>query len=209
MFNISFETTWTLGKATALTDSDYISALIRLRHSLFKRVLEQANRDGSDLSEDLADDLYDGNNEPRAEWTSVLSWFLDVLSLSKIPPSYLVMEPTSLPQDSVCFFYIDPMWVHAYLDGAISFGNHIKSHKKDTVKAALKLALTRYLETGNSESNAKPQVPISGCLIRSSLVKVQPDLVIRAPRRDGDLRSPNVARVNLAADVLMILFSAN
>ncbi|KAL3443876.1 hypothetical protein BJX65DRAFT_311357 [Aspergillus insuetus] len=205
MFNISFETAWTLGKATALADSEYASALIRLRHTLSKRVLEQANRDGSDLSQALADDLYDRKNELRADWKGVLSWFLDVLSLSKIPPSFLVMEPASLPQDSVRFFYIDAMWIMAFLDGAMSFGNHMESDR-DTVKAALKLALTRYLETGNTESNAKPEVSISGCLIRSSLVEDQPDLAITAPRRGSDLRPPIVKRGNLAPDVLMILF---
>ncbi|KAL2793262.1 hypothetical protein BJX66DRAFT_231507 [Aspergillus keveii] len=65
MFNISFETAWTLGKATALGDSEYVSALMRVRNMLSKRVLEQANREGRDLSQDLADDLNDGNNEPR------------------------------------------------------------------------------------------------------------------------------------------------
>ncbi|KAL3495111.1 hypothetical protein BJX62DRAFT_233757 [Aspergillus germanicus] len=205
MLNISFETAWTLGKATALADSEYVSALMRVRNMLSKRVLEQGNRGGSDLSQALADDLYNKNNEPTAEWTSVLSWFLGVLSLSKIPTSYFVMETSGLPQDSVRFFYIDPMWMHTYLDGAMSFGNHIESDK-DTVKAALKLAFTRYLETGSTKLNTKPQVPISGCLIRSSLVEDQPGLVITAPRRDGDLRSPIVKRVNLAPDVLVILF---
>jgi hypothetical protein len=205
MFNNSFEAAWTLGKATALADSEYVSALMRVRNMLSKRVLEQGNRGGSDLSQPLTDDLYDKNNEPTAEWTSVLSWFLDVLSLTKIPTSYLVMEPTSLPRDSVRFFYIDPMWIHAFLDGALSLGNHIESDK-DTVKAALKLAFTRYLETRKTESNASPPVPISGGLIRSRLVEDQPDVIITAPRRDGNLSSPIAKRVNLALDVLMILF---
>lgn len=151
-------------------------------------------------------ELYDEQNDPSSsDWAAVIAWVCDALFLANIPWYHLFMEPSSLPPNSVRFFYVDPTWLNAYLDGALSIGNHVEGDQ-DSVRAAIKLQLQKFFTTKNAKSGYQPQVPISGLLLRSPLVADFEDLGIQAPRRPDDSRATILRRVKLAPDILLVLF---
>ncbi|KAK6505088.1 hypothetical protein TWF481_007010 [Arthrobotrys musiformis] len=169
----------------------------------FKQV---ASQEASILGNAISGGLYDEANGPvSTDWAVVLAWTLDALYLSNISWQHLLMEPSSLPDNSIRFFYVDPTWLNAYLDGALSVGNHVEGDQ-DSVRAALKITLQTFLNTVNPALGYIPQIPISGCLIRSSIVSHFPDLSIIADRPAGDTQAPILKRTNLAPDILLVLF---
>jgi hypothetical protein len=50
--------------------------------------------------------------------------------LQGVPFHYLVPHPEMLPEESIKFFYLDPNWVNALLDGAFSIGRYAAKKKK-------------------------------------------------------------------------------
>ncbi|KAF5531686.1 hypothetical protein FMEXI_12832 [Fusarium mexicanum] len=157
------------------------------------------------LGQILSSGLDEKNDFSSPEWATVVAWVYNALFLANIPWYHLFMEPSSLPQNSIRFFYVDPTWLNAYLDGALSIGNHVEGDQ-DSVRAAIKLLLGKLFTTENVESGYKPQVPTSGLLLRSPLVADFEDLGIHAPRRPDDSRAPILRRVKLAPDILLVLF---
>ncbi|CAG9993465.1 unnamed protein product [Clonostachys byssicola] len=158
------------------------------------------------LGQSVSAELYDEQNNPlSSDWAAVVAWVYDGLFLANIPWYHLFMEPSSLPPNSIRFFYVDPTWLNAYLDGALSIGNHVESDQ-DSVRAAIKLLLQKFFTTKNAKSGYQPQVPISGLLLRSSLVVDFEDLGIQAPRRSDDSRATILRQVKLAPDILLVLF---
>ncbi|KAF4473521.1 hypothetical protein FAGAP_13035 [Fusarium agapanthi] len=243
----SYTAAWNLGKANALADEKFLSALVRLRTTIYKRallavkaevmgsqdgvpaVLERLisatdsllklsdakkdnklkwsssvsperddslsiwgdkmrakfahaiNTETNKLGQSLSAELYDGQNDPSSsDWAAVVACVYDALFLANIPWYHLFMEPSSLPPNSIRFFYVDATWLNAYLDGALSIGNHVE---------------------GDQDS-----VPISGLLLRPPLVADFEDLGIHAPRRPDDSQVPILRRVKLAPDILLALF---
>lgn len=174
----------------------------RMRAKFASAVETEANK----LGQTLSAGLYDEHNNPTSsDWAAVVAWVCDALFLANVPWYYLFMEPSSLPPDSLRFFYVDPTWLNAYLDGALSIGNHVEGDQ-DSVRAAIKVLLGKLFTPENVESGYKPQVPISGLLLRSPLVADFEDLGIQAPRRPDDSRAPILRRVRLAPDILLVLF---
>ncbi|KAF5692007.1 hypothetical protein FCIRC_193 [Fusarium circinatum] len=174
----------------------------KMRAKFTNAVITEANKLGQSLSAGLYDEQ---NNPTSSDWATVVAWVYDALFLANIPWYHLVMEPSSLPPNSIRFFYVDPTWLNAYLDGALSIGNHVEGDQ-DSVRAAIKALLQKPFTTENTESEHKPQVPISGLLLRSPLVADFQDLGIQAPRGPDDSRAPILRRVKLAPDILLVLF---
>ncbi|KAF5647993.1 hypothetical protein F52700_1207 [Fusarium sp. NRRL 52700] len=164
------------------------------------------NTEINKLGQGLSAELYDGQNNPSSsDWAAVVAWVYDALFLANVPWYHLFMEPSSLPPNSIRFFYVDPTWLNAYLDGALSIGNHVEGDQ-DSVRAAIKLQLQTFFATKNTKSGYQPQVPISGFLLRSPLVADFEDLGIQAPRKTKDSRATILRRVKLAPDILLVLF---
>ncbi|KAK5655814.1 hypothetical protein OQA88_5352 [Cercophora sp. LCS_1] len=125
-------------------------------------------------------------NVPKSsDWHLVQSWILDNMFLKNIPAHYLIPDPSYLPPESIRFFYIDNNWMDAFIDGALSIGNHL-DRADDAVRQGLKNNLNRYFKTEldpvvGSKLNYRPQIPCFGFLLRSSVVRAFPDLQIHAP----------------------------
>jgi hypothetical protein len=87
---------------------------------------------------------------------SVVQAWLDRLAvLNGIPFNHLVPDPRALPVESIRFFCVDPAWMSALVDGALSLG------RSTSVDAEHDAAVAPLLMSGNL---------LSGFLIRSSLV---------------------------------------
>lgn len=61
-------------------------------------------------------------------------WLGDLKLLKGVPFSYLVPDERVLPKNSLRFFYVDPNWVRALVNGAMSVG---RDHDADTAHDAV------------------------------------------------------------------------
>ncbi len=67
--------------------------------------------------------LWEANNGeilPMPE--QVQKWFGQLILLGEVPLSYLVADERELPMESIRFFFLDPQWIQALVDGAASIG---------------------------------------------------------------------------------------
>ncbi|KAI1845227.1 hypothetical protein JX266_008537 [Neoarthrinium moseri] len=125
-----------------------------------------------------SDKPYDEFNAPfSADWVVVLRWVLDALFFTNIPAHYLLSDASHLPQESLRFFMVDDNWMNAFLDGALSLGNHI-DRTQDKVRNAIKVAINWYLSSSTSVHSYPSPVPKYGCFIRSAVISQFPDLIV-------------------------------
>ncbi|KAH7110739.1 hypothetical protein EDB81DRAFT_863055 [Dactylonectria macrodidyma] len=120
------------------------------------------------------------NSCVSAEWKIILTWIMDRLHLFGVPPAYLIADPSFLPQESIRFFHIDPNWLDALIDGALSLGSHMDKND-DYIRRRIKGAINTYLETTDPATGFRPQTPSYGMMVRSDLVSRFPDLKVEAP----------------------------
>lgn len=136
---------------------------------------------------------YNEFNDPvDTDWAYILNWILNTFQLTNVPPHYLILDPSLLPDESLRFFYIDPVWVDCFIDGALSVANHL-DQQDDNIRQSIKEHVNEYLRTPLDPSAVKqllPQVPSSGFLLRSIIVEAMPDIQVTAPFNDpADPRS--------------------
>jgi hypothetical protein len=149
----------------------------------------------------VAEDL-----DPVAKWLARLSL------LGPVPFSHLVADPRMLPAASppaadpektpltgaVRFFYIDPNWIGALLDGALSIGLESSLH-------TFFHGITAGLIVEAAGQAAANEGVISGLLLRSPLVSGWPDLELHPLDADG--KAMRVLRLQrLAPGILIALF---
>jgi hypothetical protein len=76
-------------------------------------------------------------------------WLGRLTLLYGVPFHYLVPDERMLPGESLRFFYVDPMWIEALLDGALSIG------RSEDVRALLNKAMAAtYTQTLIDEAKA-------------------------------------------------------
>ena len=149
-------------------------------------------------------------NDPKStDWDLVLNWILNKIYLEKVPPWYLIPDPTWLPTESIRFFYVDRKWLSALIDGALSVANHLDA--QDKVRQCIKTQLQKYLtEELHTRLNHPPQVPSYGFYFRSVVVAAFPDLVVRAPRPalasgEPDPKAEILMQENVRKDIMFCL----
>ena len=137
--------------------------------------LEEATKVALVLGKATDGSVYDETNTPvSTDWMMVLAFVLDRMFLSGVPAHYLISDPTHVPTESLRFFYIDPGWVDAVVDGALSLANH---SGEDRDRAAIKAAINAYLtHHPEHQPDYTPQIPRYGFYLRSDLVSMFPDL---------------------------------
>lgn len=146
---------------------------------------------------------YNEHNTPySADWALVLRWILDRMYLIDVPAHYLVTEPSHLPSESLRFFHIDPNWIDAYVDGALSICNHIGT---DDIRSKIKAELHRYLVTVDPTIGYKPQIPTYGFLLRSKVVTLFPDLQVNITPLPADGRASILRLERIAPGLLLCL----
>ncbi|KAI8195455.1 hypothetical protein K4K52_012355 [Colletotrichum sp. SAR 10_76] len=126
------------------------------------------------LSASTDGSVYDETNVPvSTDWMVVMTWLLGKMFLDGVPAHYLITDPSHLPEESLRFFYIDPNWVEALLDGALSLGNH---RGRDEDRVAIKKAFNGHITSTPEHTDFTPQIPTYGFFLRSDLVSMYPDL---------------------------------
>ncbi|KAL2113300.1 hypothetical protein VUR80DRAFT_4625 [Thermomyces stellatus] len=151
--------------------------------------------------------VYNETNSPLStDWMVILAWVMDRMFLSGVPAHYLLSDPSHLTPESLKFFYIDPNWVDAMIDGALSLGNEKGT---DMDRAAIKCAINRYVEHLPPEQKHRPQIPTYGFYLRSDVVTMFPDLRVETlPPHVGERpeKAPLLRHEIVADGVMMALF---
>ncbi|MEU7501204.1 hypothetical protein AB0B52_29795 [Streptomyces griseofuscus] len=123
----------------------------------------------------------------RSQLDKVQRWLTRLTKLETVPFGHLVPDERLLPRDGLKFFHVDPQWIHAAVDGALSVG---VGHTLDAD-----------LNDLAREMRDVPQ-PVSGVLIRSEIVSHWPQTVITAFAGDHVVKP---MRQQILGDDLMIL----
>ncbi len=132
--------------------------------------------------------------------TDITAWLSDLQRLIGVPFHYLVPDARMLPAESIRFFTVDPNWIAAMIDGALSVGAGSAPH----AAAISALRPTMLAATGTD-----PGIPCSGFLLRSAIVADWPGLRISGyAAGDGTGEPLAIARLErVAPTVLIALFS--
>jgi hypothetical protein len=149
--------------------------------------------------------VYDETNNPvSTDWMQILAWVMDRMFLSGVPAHYLISDPSHLQHESLRFFYIDPNWVDALIDGALSLGNHMG---EDRDRVAIKEAINTYIHHIPEDQTHPPQIPTYGFYLRSDLVTMFPDLKVTTLPEPPKGVIPDMApllRHEIVADGVMV-----
>ena len=156
-------------------------------------------------------------------------WLVSLALLKGVPFNYLVPDEGMLPAESIRFFYLDPNWVDALLDGAMSIGSNLASggsadstvllaalspSVKEQVRSRLTQARAKAFGLTATETEADT---ITGFLLRSSLVLDYPDMGLYAyayghTPDDEDPESLDVLRweqLGTTSDTLICMVAGN
>ncbi len=121
------------------------------------------------------------------------SWLGQLMLLHGVPFASLVPHETMLPAESIRCFHLDPNWVEALVDGALSIGRNqappaqrsFAAHVDAAMRPAL-LAQARQ-HAGGMRANALglpasggPMQVVTGFLLRSAVVRDVPGLGVMA-----------------------------
>ncbi|KAE9373294.1 hypothetical protein N431DRAFT_482365 [Stipitochalara longipes BDJ] len=175
---------WTVSDSSATVPPTSVRRSPETR-ALFKSNVHMAMAKIASAQSDGSADLlpYNEVNVPSSpDWAVVLKWVVDKMYLYNIPAHYLIADPTYLPKESIRFFYIDPNWIDALIDGALSIGNHLET-KDDIARQAFKFQLNQYFKNPLDATlhPYNPQIPVYGFLLRSGVVQAYPNLEVHAP----------------------------
>jgi hypothetical protein len=121
------------------------------------------------------------------ELDPVTDWLDRLALLEMIPFEHLVPDERMLPGESIRFFFVDPGWVRAAVDGALSIG---VGH---TLDADL-----------NELARGVRPAPACGVLLHSDLVEGWPDTIYTAFRDNRPVEPVRTAQVG--SHVMMLLF---
>ncbi|WP_152645042.1 hypothetical protein [Kitasatospora griseola] len=148
------------------------------------------------------------------ELSPVTDWLADLTLLHNVPFDRLVPDERLLPIESIRFFHIDPSWIEALVDGALSVA--VDSSRDAVLHTAWRQPLLGAVRSKAGRVRARrrgrddlavatdggPPPARSGLLIRSAVVAGWPGLVVTAD--DGHT---GVLRMEtLSQNVMIVLF---
>lgn len=131
-------------------------------------------------------------SDPPPVPVDLSAWLGNLAVLQGVPFGYLVPDAAMLPPESVRFFTLDPNWIHALLQGAASIGRASSADLNLDTALVAKL----FTETGIPS-------PVTGFVMRSSLVHGWPELNIAALNDRGEPLTRVLRSDRLAPTVLL------
>lgn len=160
-------------------------------------------------------------DDPDSPLVYIQKWLAELCLLYGVPFVNLVPDARMLPTESLRLFFVDPNYIEALLNGALSIG--IESSRdqlyQSLTQPALKQAAARAmfavrdLRAGRKLAAAPDLIPptptetMAGLLLRSSVVSGWPGLEVRAySGTEGTNQLKPLRMDRLAPDVLMCLF---
>lgn len=173
MFDVSDAAAFELGKALALNDRAFTSALFEWKQIFNRQVLQRLEH--PEASEVLVGAPAPGSTVAQSgEKTDFLrTWLANLTQLRSVPFNYLVPDERMLPPESIRFFQVDPAWVENMLAGAFSVGGLLRD---DLAIADVVDGVAQELAAGKIPSTLAARfAAATGTRPKDMLVTFQPD----------------------------------
>lgn len=127
----------------------------------------------------------------------VAAWLARLSLANGVPFTHLVPDPATLPVESIRFFYLDPAWISALQDGALSVA--IESSRDLYIQQVFSAGISAAVEAAGGT------IPAAGMLLRSAVVSGWPGLTVTATAGGAAVAAPRIVR--LSASILLYLFA--
>ncbi|MEK2607008.1 hypothetical protein [Burkholderia arboris] len=228
LFDASYAQAWQLGQLLALQSPSFSVSLYNWKHSLQKGTVAQ--QEMTLIRQKLGDDdpfsgFFARRSARLAQMPAVPSeigdWVGRLKLLKGVPFSALVPDERMLPVESLRFFYLDPSWIEAIVDGAFSIGRGGTPGQGIEAEALASGQRAALLSARKQRKNQRPHVAarleaagqqelgiVTGCLLRSQLVSGWPLLKINGYSDTGGADDLTPLRIErLSDEVLICLFA--
>ena len=211
-FDVSIAAAWQLGRMLALQNHGFSKAMLNWR------IIQKQNQVAANQAISFNAILNDNTNctikdkvikylggtplnanpvgGSSTDIPATISSFLSQLyRLNGVPFGYLVPNELLLEEETLAFFYVDPNWIEAMLDGAISIG---RATGTDAIKDAIMNGgindFTSQIKAGTTTSPDGTVVQgsrlnVTGFLLRSALISGWRGIEIEAFDTNGTLLS--------------------
>jgi hypothetical protein len=127
----------------------------------------------------------------------VAAWLARLSLADRVPFTHLVPDPAMLPVESIRFFYLDPAWISALQDGALSVA--IESSRDLYIQQVFGAGISAAVEAAGGTT------PAAGMLLRSAVVSGWPGLTVTATAGGAAVAAPRIVR--LSPSILLYLFA--
>jgi hypothetical protein len=221
MFDVSFAAAWQLGQLMALQNNAFATTLYVWKKTLAKGKAIEAEQ--ALLAEKLGGKfatLLQARAARLAAMDSVIpqivsDWIAKLRLLQGVPFAYIVPDERMLPPESLRFFYYDPNWIEALIDGALSIGRAtVDDVQRDKALHARvrppSIAAAHQMRKNRSRvalAAADADGPVTGFLLRSQAVAGWPRLNVNGyTDPDGRNELTKLRMVRLSKEVLLCLF---
>jgi hypothetical protein len=124
----------------------------------------------------------------------ITRWLYGLSLLQGVPLNYLVPDATMLPMESIRFFAVDPNWINALIEGALSIGRASKTDLRHDAA----LVATVYAAVGVPAT-------VTGFLLRSAVVDGWPGLEVTAYGPDGKAFEKPLRMERIAPSLLLFM----
>jgi hypothetical protein len=195
MVDVSYAAAWELGRLLILQNKNASVALFNWKRCCTQ---ERKTRDMTGLH-CCPEHLPFQGEQRHFDFPS--DWFRRLARLENVPFNYLVPDEKLLPQESIRFFQLDPIWIDCLIDGAFSIGSVSREECKYDCDHH------RQEQLAGLEKN----MPKSGFLLRSEVVAGWPDLEVDGYEKFEENNAtgkmpPIIKPKSLSKNVLLCLF---
>lgn len=142
---------------------------------------------------------------------TVTTWLGQLLLLRPLPFVHLVPDARMLPAESIRAFYLDPAWIGALADGALSIGvgTSLDLAVQAALTAQIKAAAAELARADRAAATGQPVPtpatgPTTGFLLRSAMASGWPGLTVSGTA--GTAAVPLLRLDHLSPGVLLCLF---
>lgn len=146
----------------------------------------------------------------------IKEWLAKLTLLYGVPFEHIAANSTMLPEESIRFFYVDPNWTNALMDGALSIG--VQSSKDLLIQVAVNEPSRRSVKAAQHTVRrklAKAELPeevdvqpMAGLLMRSELVAGWPGMEILPYEDTAGTQIITILRMDrISPDVMLCLFA--
>lgn len=232
-FDVSFAAAWQLGRVLGLQNQEYARTMGAWRLSQIQEKAKNTQRDTinslmnnqeaitvkSKLIQFLGATTSTPEKINEATTASIpeeaRSFLTELYQLKGVPFSYLVphefyLEKEHADSGIMTVFYLDPNWMEALIDGALSIGRlDDTDHILDRVLS--EGLIDGYIDQKSNESNTDPDLRVlnvTGFLLRSDVVSGWRGLEILAYDSDGELL-PALRFERIDTDIFLGIFNGN
>lgn len=197
MFDITYAAAWELGRLLSMQNTHFSRDVYAWRRKVVQE-MHQAHQASSGKISHLK--AGQGLREESKVPQPIVDWISQLKQFEGIPFHYLVPDEALLPTESVRFFQLDPMWMQALIDGALSPG---RTSRNDQLRDA-----EIFAQMGFEASEV-----YSGFVVRSDLVADWPDMHLEGYRSwpsngmmEPEDRLPMILRKHLPGNMMLCLF---